>query len=109
VTLALRLSTVGNAVLEGNGLAVSVGRGVRVSLSVGVTDAKSGVSVTSTNAVADGKVVSTKVGAIGVDVTVQANETRMLRIKKIVFRLITENCSPFRMISLNDEEVKRVL
>ena len=96
MTLALRLSTVGRDVLDGNRLAVSEGRGVSVNVSVGVTEIVSvalgtkGVSVISRSDVFVGALVAVEVGGIGVDVKVQANDVMMHRIKKTGFLLINK-------------------
>jgi len=88
--LALRLSTGGNAVLDGNRLAVVEGRGVTVHVSVGITEAvdvpigAGGVFVADASRV----LVGTDVGGSGVDVRVQAIKLIILRIKIINFRLI---------------------
>ena len=90
----MRLSTVGNAVLDGNGLAVSVGGGVTVKVSVAVTETISvavrerGVSGPGRNAVFVGISVGTTVGGIGVEVSVQANEIIRPRIQIAGFCLI---------------------
>ena len=87
MTRAVRRSTVGKAVLEGNTLAVSEGRGVCVDVSVGVREAvsvgdgTSGVAVTGEKEVFVGALVATSVGEIGVAVNVQAKELIRHKIK----------------------------
>ena len=100
MTLALRLATVGRAVLDGNGLAVSEASGVGVSVSVssGEPVGRKGVSVTGGNDVFVGRVVSGKGDGTGVDVRVQANELMIQRIRKKDFRFICEIRSPLRII-----------
>jgi len=92
--VALRLWTVGSAVLDGNRLAVTEGRGVSVIVSVGVREAVSvedGRRGGSVNAM-----VPTKVGDTGLDVRVHANEAIMHRIEKTSFLLIVEVYVPFQ-------------
>jgi hypothetical protein len=91
---------VGKAVLEGNMLAVSEGRGVSVDVSVGAREAVSvgdgicGVSVTGEKEVFVGALVATNVGETGVAVNVQARELNRHKIKKSGRRLIYEIHSP---------------
>jgi hypothetical protein len=90
------LSTVGSAVLDGNGLAVSEDKGISVNVSVGVTETVSvapgtkGVSVIGGNDVFVGILVAVRVGGTEVDVNVQANEVRMHKIKITGFCFIRE-------------------
>ena len=80
--------------MDGNGLAVSVGSGVMVKVSVDVTDIvcvvvrERGVSSPGRNAVFVGISVGTNVGGTGVEVRVQANDVIIPRIKLKSFRLI---------------------
>jgi hypothetical protein len=90
VTLALRLSAVGNDVLDGNGLAVSVDVSVGVTETVSVALGTNGVSVIGGNDVFVGRLVAVKVDGTGVDVNVQANDVMMHKIKIKGFRLIRE-------------------
>jgi hypothetical protein len=88
----LRLSTVGRAVLDGNGLAVSVGAGVDVNVSVietvCVADGTKEVSVTDANAVSAGTFVSTGAGTMEVGVRVHPKEISNAKAKKTSVRLI---------------------
>ena len=92
--------------LEGKG--VSEANGVRVSVSVGAGEELAvgwkGVSVTGGNDVLVGRLVSTGVGGIGVEVSVQAKELIMHIMKKKNLRFIREFCSPVRIIYPNDKE-----
>ena len=105
----MRRSTVGRAVLDGNGLAVSEGRAVPVKVSVGeivCVALGATASVTGANDVFVGTLVSNTVGGIGVvDVKVQANNVNIHRTDQINFRLIPKLYSPFRLIYPNDKEV----
>jgi hypothetical protein len=101
--------------LDGNGLAVSVGRGGIVEVWVGVTEAAcvavaaKRVFVAGASNVFVGIGVSMNVSGIGVEVRVQANELIMPRIKIASFCLISEICSPLRIIYSHDREVKKFL
>jgi hypothetical protein len=92
--VALRLSTVGRAVLDGKGLGVSEAEGVSVAVSVGVLEEVSvgagivTVSVIGENAVCVGGSVPTEVGGIEVAGEVQANELSIHTIGRMSFRLI---------------------
>ena len=102
----------GRDVLDGNGLAVSEAGGVVVKVSVDVTETVCGavaaiVLTTGANDVLVGRLVSTKVGGIGVAVVnVQANDVSMHTMEKISFRLISQVYSPRRIIYLNNSRVK---
>jgi hypothetical protein len=105
------LSTVGRDVLDGNRLGVSEESGVAVKVSVVVMETvcegeavavgTRGVSVTAANDVFVGTLVWTRVGAMGVEVKVQANEVIMPRIEKISFRLMIEAMFLSRIIYSN--------
>ena len=99
----MRLSTVGSEVLDGIGLGVSVRVGVGVGVTEAVGEAVGAGSVTVvvkvTNAGSVGRLVSTKVVGIGVDVSVQANEERIHRIEKIRFRLMANQVLLWNTIS----------
>ena len=88
MTLALRFATVGSAVVEGNRLAVSVGRGVTVGVAVGVIE--SVCVIVDARTVFVGTWVAIEVGAIGVVVRVQASENITTRIKIKGLRLMDE-------------------
>jgi hypothetical protein len=103
----LRLATVGNAVLEGDGLAVSVGRGATVTVSVGIIDAVC-VGVRA-GTVLVGTLVAIAVGEIGVEVSVQASENITTRIKRKRLRLINGIFAPLDVIYLRNREAKRDL
>jgi hypothetical protein len=74
--------------LEGNGLGVSVGRGVAVNISVAVSEAAC-VAVGG-GTVFVGTWVAGEVGGIRVGVSVQANELSMPRTKITSLGLINE-------------------
>jgi hypothetical protein len=93
--------------LEGNGLAVSVGRGVKVRVSVGVLEAVC-VGVRA-GTVFVGTLVAVAVGEIGVEVSVQASENITMRIKIRVLRLINGIFAPLGVIYLRNREAKRDL
>ena len=107
MTLALRLATVGNAVLEGNRLAVSGGGGVTVTVSVGIIEAVC-VGVRA-GKVFVGTLVAIVVGETGVGVSVQASENITTRIKIRVLRLISGIFAPLGVIYLRNREAKRDL
>jgi hypothetical protein len=92
--VALRLSTVGRAVLDGKGLAVSEAGGVSVAVFVGVLKGVSlragivNVSVTGERAVFVGGAVPAEVGGIEVAGEAQANEMSIHTIGRMSFRLI---------------------
>jgi hypothetical protein len=106
--VASRLSTVGNAVLDGNGLAVSEGNAVSVRVAVGVAAVvpvavgRRGVSVAGANEVFVGNLVSTDVDGIAVGVRLQAKEVRIHKSRKRGFRLICEI-----LLYPNDTEVRK--
>jgi hypothetical protein len=94
--------------LEGSGLGVSDATGVSVNVSVGVIDivcvalGTTGVSVTDANEVFVTAMVGADVGAIGVDVNVQANDVRIQKVSKRGFRLIGEI-----LLYPNDTDVRK--
>jgi hypothetical protein len=81
-------------VLDGNGLGVSEAASVSVAASVGVLKAVSvgtrcvAVSVTGENAVLVGGSVSATVVGVKGEVELQANNARVNRMEKMIFRLI---------------------
>jgi len=93
--------------LEGNRLAVSVGGGVTVTVSVGVIEAVC-VGVRA-GKVFVGTLVSIIVGETGVEVSVQASENITTRIKIRVLRLISGIFAPLGVIYLRNREAKRDL
>ena len=96
----MRLSTAGRDVWDGIGLGVSeagiVAVGVSVGVSVGVTEAVCEAVDAGKVAVFVGRLVSTNVGGIGVDVKVQENEVMINRSEKTTFRRMSEIYSLFR-------------
>ena len=96
--------------MDGNRLAVSEGGGVSVNVLVGVTETVSvalgtkGVSVIGGSDVFVGRLVAVEVGGTGVDVSVQANEVMMHKIKIIGFCFMREI-----LLYPNNGEVKRFL
>jgi len=92
----VRRSTAGRDVWDGIGLGVSEAGIVAVGVSVGVTEAVCEAVDAGKVAVFVGRLVSTNVGGIGVDVKVQANEVMINRSEKTTFRRISEIYSLFR-------------
>ena len=89
---------------DGSGLGVSDTTGVSVNVSVGVIEVvcvplgTKGVSVTGANKVFVTAMVGADVGAIGVDVNVQAKDVTIQKVNKRGFRLIRKKKSSFNML-----------
>jgi len=92
----VRLSTAGRDVWDGIGLGVSEAGTVAVGVSVGVTEAVCEAVDAGKVTVFVGRLVSTNVGGIGVDVKVQENEVMINRTEKTTFRRMSEIYSLFR-------------
>src|SRR5512136_236030 len=96
MTSALRLSTAGRSVSEGNDVGVSDGVSVAVEGSVGVKEAvcvAAGVndSVGGWSVFVDAMLVGTEGG-----VKLQANIAKITRVRKMSFRFMGKVCIPFQ-------------